>query len=238
MSIKENLSEIKDKISRAEAKVGRTPDSVKLMAVSKFHTLEEVQEAVNCGQLLFGENRVQEAEKKFSALYEQNPDKNIELHIIGQLQTNKVKSAVKIASCIESVDRYSLLEEIEKQCTKIDKVINILFEIHTGEESKSGFTSEEELIKSLSACEEGVFPHICPKGFMTMAPFTEDETLIRQSFTTLRELATKLQKRFNKLDLTELSMGMSGDFELAIDEGSTLVRIGTSIFGQRDYTNK
>ena len=238
MSIKENLAEIKDKISRAEAKAGRTPCSVKLMAVSKFHTLEEVQEAINCGQFLFGENRVQEAEKKFSALYEQNPDKNIELHIIGQLQTNKVKSAVKIASCIESVDRYSLLEEIEKQCTKIDKVINILFEIHTGEESKSGFTSEEELIKSLSACEEGVFPHICPQGFMTMAPFTEDETLIRQSFTTLRELATKLQKRFNKLDLTELSMGMSGDFELAIDEGSTLVRIGTSIFGQRDYTNK
>ena len=238
MSIKENLAEIKDKISKAEAKAGRTPVSVKLMAVSKFHTLEEVQEAINCGQLLFGENRVQEAEKKFSALYEQNPDKNIELHIIGQLQTNKVKSAVKIASCIESVDRYSLLEEIEKQCSKIDKIINILFEIHTGEESKSGFTSEEELIKALSACNEEVFPHICPKGFMTMAPFTEDETLIRHSFTTLRELATKFQKQFNKLDLSELSMGMSGDFELAIEEGSTLVRIGTSIFGQRDYTNK
>ncbi len=238
MSIKENLLEIKDKISKAEEKAGREPGSVKLMAVSKLHSLEEVQEAVNCGQLLFGENRVQEAEKKFSALYEQNPNKKIELHIIGQLQTNKVKNAVKIASCIESVDRYSLLEEIEKQCTKIDKVINILFEIHTGEESKSGFTSEEELLKALSACEAGVFPHICPKGFMTMAPFIEDEKLIRQSFTTLRELAQKLQKCFNKLDLSELSMGMSGDFELAIEEGSTLVRIGTSIFGQRDYTNK
>ena len=94
MSIKENIEVIKDKISQAEKKAGRKPGSVKLMAVSKFHTLEEVQEAVNCGQLLFGENRVQEAEKKFSALYEQNPDKNIELHIIGQLQTNKVKSAV------------------------------------------------------------------------------------------------------------------------------------------------
>ena len=238
MSIKENIDVIKNKISQAEKKGGRTPGSVKLMAVSKFHTLEEVQEAINCGQLLFGENRVQEAEKKFSTLYEQNPDKNIELHIIGQLQTNKVKCAVKIASCIESVDRYSVLEEIEKQCTKIDKIINILFEIHTGEESKSGFTSEEELVKALSACEAGVFPHIQAKGFMTMAPFTDDTSLIRKSFKTLRELAETMQKRFNKLDLSELSMGMSGDFELAIEEGSTLVRVGTAIFGQRDYTNK
>ena len=160
MSIKQNIEEIQLKISKTEQKAGRKAGSVKLMAVSKFHPVEEIAQAVECGQLLFGENRVQEAEKKFTVLNEQFTDKKIELHIIGQLQSNKVKSAVKIASCIESVDRYSLLEEIEKQCTKIDKVINILFEIHTGEESKSGFTSEEELEKALSACEQGLFPHI------------------------------------------------------------------------------
>ena len=238
MSVKQNLNEIKQKISQAEAKAGRKSDSVKLMAVSKFHSEDEIAEAIENGQLLFGENRVQEAEKKFSSLYERFADKNIELHIIGQLQTNKVKSAVKIAACIESVDRYSLMEEIEKQCTKIDKVIDVLFEIHTGEESKSGFTSEEELEKVLSACEAGVFPHIRPKGFMTMAPFTEEQALIRQSFITLRRLAEIMRKRYVSLDLTELSMGMSGDFELAIEEGSTLVRVGTAIFGHRDYSKK
>ena len=238
MSIKQNIEEIKKEISQAEEKAGRKPASVKLMAVSKFHPVEEIEEAIECGQLLFGENRVQEAEKKFTLLYQEFPEKNIDLHIIGQLQTNKVKSAVKIASCIESVDRYLLLEEIEKQCSKVDKVINILFEIHTGEESKSGFTSEEELEKALSACQQGLFPHIHVKGFMTMAPFTEDQALIRQSFITLRTLAAKMQNRYASLDLSELSMGMSGDYKLAIEEGSTLVRVGTAIFGQRDYSKK
>lgn len=238
MSIKQNIEEIKLKISKTEEKAGRPAASVRLMAVSKFHPVEEIAQAIESGQLLFGENRVQEAEKKFTTLKELFPDKKIELHIIGQLQTNKVKSAVKIASCIESVDRYSLIEEIEKQCTKIDRVINILFEIHTGEESKSGFTSEEELEKALSACEAGTFPHIHPKGFMTMAPFTEDQTLVRKSFITLRRLAEIMRKRYSSLDLSELSMGMSGDYELAIEEGSTLVRVGTAIFGQRDYSKK
>ena len=158
--------------------------------------------------------------------------------MIGQLQSNKVKKAVEFASCIQSVDRFDLLKEIEKQCAKLNRTIDILFEIHTGEESKSGYTSEEELRKSIEACAKGEFPHIIPDGFMTMAPFTSDEILIRKSFCTLRELSEKLRRDYKELPLRELSMGMSGDFEIAIEEGSTLVRVGTAIFGERDYSKK
>ena len=236
MSIKENLEQITNKIKNAEIAAGRNAGSVKLMAVSKFHTVEEIEQSIIQGQTLFGENRVQEACEKFTILYEKYPQ--IHLHIIGQLQTNKVKQAVQIAECIESVDRKSLMDEIEKQCSKIGKNINVLFEVHTGEESKSGFTDEAELISVLQDCNDGKYPHIIPQGFMTMAPFTDDENAIRTSFKTLKTLAQKLNNQFPKLQLNELSMGMSGDFELAIEEGSTLVRVGTAIFGQRDYTKK
>ena len=155
--------------------------------------------------------------------------------MIGQLQTNKVKHAVEIASCIEAVDRLELLEEIEKQCNKLNKQIKVLFEYHTGEESKAGFTSDEKLYQALDKCKEGAFPHIIPAGFMTMAPFTDDKQLIRKSFVTLRQLKEKLSKEYPMFDLSELSMGMSGDFEIAIEEGSTLVRVGTAIFGERVY---
>ena len=234
MSIKDNLEIIRSRISEAEKKAGRPNGSVKLMAVSKFHPAESVVEAFNAGQLLFGENRVQEASAKFPPLIAQHPQ--LEVQMIGQLQSNKVKKAVEFASCIQSVDRIDLLKEIEKQCSKINRTIRILFEVHTGEESKSGYTTEEELRQSIEACAKGEFPHIIPEGFMTMAPFTDDQALVRKSFITLRELSEKLQKDYNELSLTELSMGMSGDFEIAIEEGSTLVRVGTAIFGERDYS--
>ncbi len=236
MSIKENLEIIRNKITEAEKKSGRNSGSVKLMAVSKFHPSEAVVEAFSAGQLLFGENRVQEASQKFPPLIAQHPE--ITVHMIGQLQSNKVKKAVEFASCIQSVDRYDLLREIEKQCAKLERTIELLFEVHTGEESKSGYTTEVELRNSIEACVKGEFPHIVPKGFMTMAPFTDDQALVRKSFITLRELSEKLQKDYNELSLTELSMGMSGDFEIAIEEGSTLVRVGTAIFGERDYSQK
>lgn len=233
MNIKSNLENIKTKIEEACKKFNRLPNSVKLVAVSKFHTVDEIENAIECGQLLYGENRVQEAKEKFSKLYENH--QNIDLHIIGSLQRNKVKDAVKIASCIESVDRIELLEEIEKQCQKIQKNIDVLLEVHTGEESKSGFKSFDELETVLELFSQGKFAHIIPKGFMTMAPFTEDKLLIRKSFSTLREYSNKLKDKFPELNLVELSMGMSGDFEIAIEEGSTIVRIGTSIFGPRNY---
>ena len=231
--IKSNLQKIKKLINDAEEKSGRSAGSVKLMAVSKFHPQQAVEEAIECGQLLFGENRVQEAVQKFTPILQSHPE--VELHIIGQLQTNKVKQAVQIACSIDSVDRLELLKEIEKQCAKLDKKIKVLFEYHTGEESKSGFTSEQDLVQALDACKRGDYPHIIPAGFMTMAPFTDDQNLIHKSFITLRELAQKLQAEYPQFDLSELSMGMSGDFEAAIAEGSTMVRVGTAIFGQRNY---
>ena len=234
MSIKDNLEIIRNKITQAEIKSGLKEGSVKLMAVSKFHPSESVIEAFNAGQLLFGENRVQEASQKFPPLIEAHPE--ISVHMIGQLQSNKVKKAVEFANCIQSVDRIDLLREIEKQCSKINRNINILFEVHTGEESKSGYTAEADLFESIEACAKGEFPHIIPQGFMTMAPFTDDEKLVRNSFSTLRNLSEKIRPQFPTLSLTELSMGMSGDFEIAIEEGSTLVRVGTAIFGERDYS--
>lgn len=233
MNIQENISTIKNKIHNAEIKSNRSENSVKLMAVSKFHTVEEIKKAIDAGQILFGENRVQEACQKFEELFLYQP--KIELHIIGNLQFNKVKKAIKIASCIESVDRLELIEEIEKQCEKINKNINIFFEIHTAEDSKSGYTSKEKLFESLDLMTKGNFPHIKTKGFMTMAPFTNDENLIRKSFVTLKNIQQEAKTKFPNLDLEELSMGMSGDFEIAIQEGSTLVRVGTAIFGERNY---
>ena len=232
--IKENLLAIKEKISEAEKKSSRESGSVKLCAVSKFHPAEDVIAAMDAGQFLFGENRVQEACSKFSL--EEIKKRNAELHIIGSLQSNKVKKAVEVASCIQSVDRMELLSEIEKRCAASDKKISVLFEVHTGEESKAGYTSEKDLFSSLEMIASGKFPHIQADGFMTMAPFTEDEKLVRSSFITLRELSEKARNSFPNLTLNELSMGMSGDFLWAIEEGSTMVRIGTAIFGERDYS--
>ena len=234
VNVAENLKIINQKIREAEKRAGRAEGSVKLMAVSKFHPAEDVITAIGAGQFLFGENRVQEAFEKFPPIIEANPD--VELHMIGVLQSNKVKNAVKVAACIESVDRLSLLDEIEKQCAKIEKKIKVLFEFHTGEESKSGFESEEEVIEALTAIQNGMYPHVIPAGFMTMAPFTDNKERVRKSFVMLRELSDRMKAKFPQFNLTELSMGMSGDFEIAIEEGSTLVRVGTAIFGERDYS--
>ena len=230
-NISENLKSIQNKIRQAEKRAFRAENSVALVAVSKFHPAESVIEAIKAGQFLFGENRVQEAAAKFDEIRAIGYQPN--LHIIGSLQRNKVKEAVRIATCIESVDRIELIEEIEKQAAKINKTIEILFEIHTGEDSKAGFTSEDELENAIKLCSQGAFPHICPRGFMTMAPFTSDTSLIRKSFVTLRNLRDKFQQDYPSLKLSELSMGMSGDYEIAIEEGATIVRIGTAIFGER-----
>lgn len=232
-SIENNLKEILQKIESAEQKYNRTKGTVKLLAVSKFHPVEAVEKAISAGHLLFGENRVQEAVSKFSDINSFNKD--VELHIIGQLQTNKVKKAVTVASCIESVDRIDLLKEIQKQCEKINKKIKILFEVNTAEDSKSGFKNYEDLYEAVKYCADGNTPFVEPIGFMTMAPLTDDEALIRKSFSSLRKLSEKLQTEFPMFNFSELSMGMSNDYEIAIEEGSTEVRIGTAIFGEREY---
>lgn len=222
--IQENLKKILETI----------PKNVKLVAVSKFHPAEEVIEAIKAGQNLFGENRVQEAAQKFDEI--RNAGFSPELHIIGSLQRNKVKEAVRISSMIESVDRIELLNEIEKQCSKINKKIQILFEIHTGEESKSGFTAKTDLEEAVQNFRAEMYPHIEIKGFMTMAPFSQDTELVRKSFSTLKKLQQEFAGKFSEFDFSELSMGMSGDYKIAIEEGSTMVRIGTAIFGERNYS--
>ena len=232
-SIENNLKEILQKIEYAEQKYNRTKGTVKLLAVSKFHPVDAVEKAISAGHLLFGENRVQEAVAKFSDINSFNKD--VELHIIGQLQTNKVKKAVTVASCIESVDRIDLLKEIQKQCEKINKKIKILFEINTAEDSKSGFKNYEDLYEAVKYCADGNTPFVEPIGFMTMAPLTDDKALIRKSFSSLRKLSEKLKTEFPMFNFSELSMGMSNDYEIAIEEGSTEVRIGTAIFGEREY---
>ncbi len=238
-SISENLNMVLSQIHEAEKKSGRGENSVRLCAVSKFHPLESLVSAVDAGQMLFGENRVQEACEKFSALSEMFAAEKREmpiLHIIGSLQSNKVRKALEYASCIQSVDRESLLAEIEKQCAKMDRTVEIYFELHTGEESKSGYSSVEGIFRSAENFESGLYPHIIPAGLMTMAPFVDDEGEIRKSFQTLRLCREKLNERFPNLPIKELSMGMSGDFKIAIEEGSTMVRVGTAIFGHRDYS--
>lgn len=234
MGVKENLAKVKAEIDSISKKCGRE-GKVKLLAVSKFHPASSVLEAAEAGQILFGENRVQEASEKFCEVAKKFPAAR--LHIIGHLQRNKVKEAVRIASCIQSVDRAEILDEIEKRCAEIGKEIEILFEYHTGEESKSGFESEDEIRAALGKISCGKYPHIKPRGFMTMAPFTEDEGAIRASFKKLRELSILMQSEFPQFDLKELSMGMSGDFRIAIEEGSTMVRVGTAIFGARNTGN-
>lgn len=225
------MSFISEKLQKIRESI---PADVKLVAVSKMNPAESVIEAMKAGQRVFGENRIQEASIKFDAV--RSGGFEPELHIIGFLQRNKVKEAVRIASMIQSVDRIELADEIEKQCAKLNKTIDVLFEIHTGEDSKSGFKDETELFSVLENCAAQKHPHIKPKGFMTVAPFSDDEKIVRAAFRKVRTLFEKASAEFPALCLTELSMGMSGDYKTAVEEGSTMIRIGTAIFGRRDYS--
>ena len=229
MSIRDNIQIIRGKILRAEERSGRPADSVQLMAVSKFHPEEAVREAIQSGQLLFGENRIQEAAAKFSPIFGDYPE--TQLHMIGSLQRNKVREAVRLVSCIQSVDRPDLLQEIEKQAAFLDKTIDILFEYHTGEESKSGYVTDDNLFSSIDLLNG--MPHVRCRGLMTMAPFTDDQIIIRQSFRRLMRVRETCIRRYPNIDFATVSMGMSADFEIAVEEGSTLVRVGTAIFGAR-----
>lgn len=230
-SIAHRLQQVLDSIREAECKANRPENSVSLVAVSKFHPAESVLEAVDAGQVLFGENRVQEAVEKFQQVRLSAPQS--QLHIIGSLQRNKVKKAVSCASCIQSVDRIELLEEIERHAANQNKIIDVLFEFHTGEDSKSGFTSLDSLFSALEfTCSA---QHLRARGFMTMAPFTENQVEIAKAFKKLVTVQKESLSRFPNLDLKELSMGMSNDFAIAIAEGATVVRIGTAIFGERQY---
>lgn len=226
-----NLRRVMDSIRVAEAAAGRQEGEVSLLAVSKMHSAQEVMCAAVAGQMSFGENRVQEAAAKFEEVRDAFPD--VHLHIIGTLQSNKIKKAVSICGMIESVDSIACLEAIEKHCAALGKTMKVLLELHTGEASKAGFADTAAMRSALTLCAEGKLPHIVPCGFMTMAPLTSDEKLQRQSFSALRDARDALLTEFPMLPLKTLSMGMSADYRAAIMEGSTEVRIGSAIFGSR-----
>lgn len=226
--IAKNLAVLRQKIVETCRKSGRNPEEVKLIAVSKYFGVEAITEAKNCGLTDFGENRAQELTLKFEKL-----GNDVTWHFIGTLQKNKVKYAVNAAELIHSVDSLELVEEINKRAEKIGKIQKILLEVRTSEEeTKSGLETEADILNLVKRCSE--LKNLELKGLMTMAPLTDDTNIIRKSFRDLRNLKDRINnKGFN---LTELSMGMTSDFEIAIEEGATMIRIGSAIFGDRDYS--
>jgi pyridoxal phosphate enzyme (YggS family) len=196
------------------------------MAVSKFQSRSRIDEAVKSGIRLFGENRVQEAAEKFSS-----PSPDYEVHLIGSLQRNKTKPAVRLFDCIQSIDREEIIIELSKHTGGREKPLRVLLELHTGEDSKSGFPDEESLFRAAERILS--LPGLSAEGLMTMAPYGAGEQSIRASFRALVHAQGALASRFPQAGWRCLSMGMSGDFETAVEEGSTLLRIGTAVFGER-----
>ena len=219
MNIKERLNRI----------LSTLPKGVQLVAVSKFHPAERLQEAYDAGQRIFGESRPQEMVAKYDVL-----PKDIEWHMIGHLQTNKVKYIAPFVTMISSVDSDRLIEEIEKQAAKNNRTIDILLEVHVAqEETKSGW-SEEELRAYLASGILNNMAHVRVRGVMTIASNTDDESVVRRDFETIRRIFNELKPQFGETFDT-LSIGMSDDYPIALEYGSTMVRIGTAIFGQREY---
>ncbi len=223
----ENLNIVKKNISNALNKTGRSLEEIKLVAVSKTKPVEMILEAYNLGLRDFGENKAQELKTKVAEL-----PKDINWHFIGHLQTNKVKEVVQVAELIHSVDSIKIAGEINKRASAIEKVQNILIEVNTSDEdTKFGLSSIEQVKEIALFCTEASNLNLC--GLMTMAPFTENKKILRNCFIKLREMKEKLN--YNGFNLKELSMGMTNDYEIAIEEGATIVRIGTALFGKRNY---
>lgn len=229
MGIKENLDIVENRIASACEACGRKRSEVKLVAVSKTKPLTDLEEAYAYGCRDFGENKVQELVDKYEAL-----PKDIRWHMIGHLQRNKVKYIVDKVFLIHSVDSLRLAEEIEKEAAKKAVMVNILVEVNVaGEESKFGTTVSEalSLVEKISK-----MPHICVKGLMTIAPYVEDAEDNRRFFAKLKQIYVDIiHKNIDNVFMEELSMGMTGDYEVAIIEGATYVRVGTGIFGERKY---
>lgn len=230
--LKNRISDIKARITRAAALCNRTPESVRIVAVTKTVPAERIREAIESGISIIGENYMKDARDKYPLL----ASHPVSWHFIGHLQTNKAKYAVKMFDLIHSVDSVRLAEEIDIQAKKINKAQNILIQINIGkEDTKSGINEEDlpGLVNEISR-----FKNIFVKGLMIIPPFFDDPERVRPYFSALRNLRDKIRSstdfsRAGNIAMDELSMGMSGDFETAIEEGASLIRIGTAIFGER-----
>ena len=230
MSVCENYLAVEEKVKEACRRAGRSRDEVTLIAVSKTKPMSMIEELLPLGVVDFGENKVQELTAKDEAL-----PSHIRWHMIGHLQRNKVKYIVDKAFLIHSVDSLRLAEAISQEAGKKNVTANILIEVNVaGEDSKFGVRPEET-----AALAEAIskLPNISVKGLMTIAPFVENAEENREVFRNLRKLSVDIEeKKFNNVTMAVLSMGMTGDYEVAIEEGATMVRVGTGIFGERDYS--
>jgi len=226
--LKTRLENVLNRIKNAALACGRDPETIRLVAVSKTIPTDMVKEAIEAGVKILGENYIQEARKKFDAL----SSYPVSWHFIGHLQTNKAKYAVRLFDLIHSVDSLKLARELNKQTKKINKIQQILIQVNISMESTKAGVYEQDalsLIKDISHLE-----NLSVKGLMTMPPFFNEPEKVRPYFSALRKLRDQIKKEsIPNIAMDELSMGMTGDFEAAIDEGASLVRIGTAIFGER-----
>ncbi len=227
--IKENIEQVREKIAAACCRAGRDPKEVTLIAVSKTKPVSDIYEAMETGIVDFGENKVQELTEKYETIAQP-----LNWHMIGHLQRNKVKYIVDKVKLIHSVDSLRLAEQISKEAVKKNVEVDILIEVNVAEEeSKFGMDTEEtaQLIQDIST-----LPGIHIRGLMTVAPYTDDPEDNRVYFKNLKQLAVDIErKNIDNVTMSVLSMGMTGDYEVAIEEGATLVRVGTGIFGSRNY---
>ncbi len=228
MELRQRLEDIRGRIRRAAESCNRDPDSIRLVAVSKTVPAETVKDAIEAGATILGENYVQEAREKFDKLVHYP----VSWHFIGHLQSNKAKYAVRLFDLIHSVDSLKLARALDKEAQKVEKIQLILVQVNiSGEDTKSGISAEEipGLISEISQLK-----NLSIKGLMTMPPYFYQPEKVRPYFAALRELRDRLKEQaVPNVSMDELSMGMTGDFEVAVTEGATLVRIGTAIFGER-----
>lgn len=227
--ILENIKQVEENIIKSCEKVRRDPKEVTLIAVSKTKPYTAIEEALPSGVLDYGENKVQELTEKYEIL-----PKDIRWHMIGHLQRNKVKYLVGKVELIHSVDSLRLANQIETEFAKKNEISNILIEVNmANEESKFGITSEttEQLVREISKLE-----HVRIKGLMTIAPYTDNPETNREYFRNMKKLSVDItEKNIDNVSMNVLSMGMTGDYQVAIEEGATMVRVGTGIFGERNY---
>jgi pyridoxal phosphate enzyme (YggS family) len=229
MSIKDNVERITASLAETALRCGRRPEEITLCAVSKFHPIAAIEEAYAAGVRVFGESRVQEFYPKLRGWDKLR--EGAEVQMIGPLQRNKVKKTLETCSLVQSVDRDELIDELAKTAAAMGKTQGILFEIHSGEDTKSGYTDKAAFFRGVEKALS--FRHLRVEGLMTMAPFTGGEKAVRAAFRALYELREEAAMRYPEAQWNTLSMGMSGDYPIAIEEGATMVRIGTAIFGER-----